>query len=168
MDRDAFLEALFLLDPEVLAAGLPAELQAAADADPELAAEVAALRNMDAALPAMGRMELDEGFFMRQKNRVLAEVRERRSVEAAQVAWAAPRGSLVALFGVVGVYAALGLEGGALGSAGLPMGSAGGADPMNAFLVVYTCLLGVALYVFHMDSREVAPQRATATAGAGA
>lgn len=160
MDRDVFLEELFMLDPSELAAGLPPHLREAADADPELAAEVRALVRMDQVLPTMGRRKVEESFFLRQRKAIMAEVRPlHRRAEVEGAAWSAPGGSLVALLGIIGSYSFAGIEGGLLGNLDLGVSLAGGPDPLNSFLVVYGCLLVLALYVFHLDSR---PARAAA------
>lgn len=168
MEREQFLEALFLLDPDELRQGLPPPLREAALADPALAAEVAALRAMDQAMPLLGRPAVDENLFVRQRNQVMALVRAGRAEATAEPSarsWAAPAGSLVLLLGVVGAYAMAGVEGGLLGAWGAELALGAGPDPMNCFMVIYGCLLALALYVFHMD-RD--PATAAVTSGARA
>jgi hypothetical protein len=159
MDRETFLEELFSLDAGELERGLPTRLQEAVNADPGLAAEVAALKTMDQVLPAMGRIEVDESFFLRQRKAVMAEVVPLSRPQKVEV-WNAPAGSLVALLGIIGSYACAGIEGGLLGSMDIGSSLTTGPDPMNSFLVVYGCLLALALYVFYLDSH---PSRGPAT-----
>jgi hypothetical protein len=156
MTRDEFLEALFRLDPVQLDGTLPPPLAEAMAADPALAAEVEALRTMDRAMPLLGRPLVDPNLFVRQRNQVLALVQAARLEEQKHLetrSWAAPRGSLVLLLGVVAGYILAGVEGGLLGVRGAEMAVIGGPDPMDCFLAVYACLLGLAAYVFHMDGR---------------
>lgn len=160
MTRDQFMEAIFQLEPDQLGGDLPPELAAAIEADPDLGAELEALRRLDLAMPQMGRLDVPEAFFQAQEGRILAAVAEQRPSAAS---WRAPAGSLVLMLGVVGLYLAAGSEAGAMAAQDwndlvvLDMATV-------PFAAVYLSMLALALQAFRLDEADAAGQTAGASA----